>query len=85
MNNKQNHVLNKLINGHYKTLNDYCKEWRESQDYTQEYIALKGKTTRSTISRFEQGLIRSNKALSGYTNLGMPIPYDLMVDYLNRG
>lgn len=82
MTNQENDVINKLINGNYDTLHNYCKEWRESKGYTQEYIALKGKTSKSTVSRFESGTIISNKALSGYTNLGMPIPYDLMCKYL---
>lgn len=82
MTEQENAILNSLIRGEYESLPSFCREWRKGKGYTQEYVGVKGGVSRSAICRFENGELFSNKALSGYVSLGMPIPYDLTLKYL---
>lgn len=68
--------------GECESLPHFCRLWREQEGYTQEYIGMKGGVTRACVSRFEAGAIHSRKALYGYLSLGMPLPYELIKDYL---
>lgn len=52
---------------------------------TQGQIADRVGVDKSNVSRFERGKLKSNKILSGYAGYGMPLPYDLVVDYIERG
>lgn len=65
-------------------LPSFCRAWREDMGYTQEYVGSKGGVGRACISRFEKGELKSGRALSGYLALGMPIPYELTIDYLKQ-
>ena len=67
-----------------KALPDYCKEWRISRGYTQKYIALKSGVSKSAISRFEKGTLSTNKILSGYLQLGIVIPEDMLINYIKQ-
>lgn len=67
------------------TLPEYCRAWRLIAGIKQSEIAERVGVDRSSISRFESGKLHSNKVISGYAGMGMPLPYDLVVQYLTNG
>lgn len=71
----------KLVMGEYTTLPEYCRAWRLVSRITQGELAERVGVNRSSVSRFEDGKIKSNRVLAGYASLGMPLPYDLVISY----
>lgn len=84
MDKKEREFMERAMKGEYATLPDYCKEWRVASGITQVDIARRGSVSKSCISRFESGDIKSPSALAGYMSSGMPLPYDLVMEYLKR-
>lgn len=84
MDKKEREFFERAIDGHYQDLPTYCKEWRISKGIPQTDIAQGGGVGKSCVSRFESGEIKSPSALSGYMFYGMPLPYNLVLDYLKK-
>lgn len=84
MNKQEREVMERAMKREYDSLPQYCKDWRLSQGLTQVDMAIKGGVSKSCISRFESGDIKSTNALIGYMSHGMPLPYDLVLEYLKK-
>lgn len=81
MASKEINVIEEAMRGGYETLPHYCQEWRVSKGISQVEIAARSGVSKSCVSRFESGSVKSTTALSGYLALGMPLPHDLALNY----
>ncbi len=62
-----------------------CREWRISRGITQTHIAQKANVSRSLVSKFEAGGLKSNRLLYTYIICGFPISYRGLLAYLKGG